>query len=175
MPKAGQPAGRREVSSPSLVAVALGHAWEWSQAVQLQLERFRRSGRVSDAYLLVIALRNVLRAAQLAREELVTVVGRAALDQAITTFEETLPGVKSARDALEHFDAYARGRGGTGKDRGTLGPYPVTVAGSGDRDESGWPGRLVLHIGPHPVDLTTASQAAAALVHAIHLAARAEE
>ncbi len=163
------------MSSQSLLAVALGHAWESSQAVRLQLERFRGSGRVSDAYLLVIALRNVLRAARLAREELITDAGRAALDQAITTFEETLPGVQSARDVLEHFDEYARGRGGIGEDRGTLGPYPVTIAGSGDRDEGGWPERLVLHIGPHPVDLTAAPQAAAALVHAIHLAARAEE
>ncbi len=98
--------------------------------VRLQLERFRGSGRVSDAYLLVIALRNVLRAARLAREELITDAGRAALDQAITAFEETLPGVQSARDVLEHFDEYARGRGGPGKER-TLGPYPSPSLGAG--------------------------------------------
>ncbi len=106
--------------------------WErWSARNAEGELRFRRSGRVSDAYLLVIALRNVLRAARLARKEFVTDAGRVALDQVITAFEETLPGVKSARDVPEHFDGYARGRGGI--EERTLGPirhWATAVASS---------------------------------------------
>ena len=159
---------------PSLPAIALGHAWEWSRAAGLQLERFRKSGTVSDAYLLVIAVRNVLRAGRLARDELHTDSARAVLDQALAEFEAALPGAKNARDVLEHFDDYARGRGGRGRGAG-FGPYRIRLSGSEERNESGWPMRIVLHVGPHPVDLTAAPHAAAALVHKMYQALQAED
>lgn len=161
----------------SLPAVALGHAWEWSRVVAVQMERFLRTGSVADTYLLVLALRNVLRAAELARDHaLSTEAGRESVDRAIAAFEQELPGVRSARDALEHFDEYARGRGGRPGGRGAQGPYFARIDGSGDADPAtGLPDQLVLRIGPHEVVLTTAPTASAALVHAVYEASRREE
>jgi hypothetical protein len=66
--------------------------------------------KATDAARMVLALRNVLRAANWAAADLGPQVG----DRAATVlreFDEAFPGVLNARDALEHFDEYAVGTG----------------------------------------------------------------
>ncbi len=66
-----------------------------------------------DALLLLVALRNVRRAAELVieTESLTKLDARQILADALARFDATLPGVKAARDVVEHLDEYAIGVG----------------------------------------------------------------
>jgi hypothetical protein len=97
---------------------ALAKLATWEHAVRNQADRVLGAAPEShldvsvqaDGYLLVLALRNVLRAAKL-----VFVVSPAsthpAVSAAIAAFEAKVAGAKDARDVLEHFDEYSRGKG----------------------------------------------------------------
>ena len=63
----------------------------------------------ADAALMVLALRNVLRAADWAATVLKPDVPDLA--KVLDEFSTLLPGLVNARNALEHFDEYAVGRG----------------------------------------------------------------
>jgi hypothetical protein len=97
---------------------ALAHLATWEHAVRNQANRVLGAAPDShlgvnikaDGYLLVLALRNVLRAAKLV---LVVAPPSAirAISAAISAFEADVAGAKDARDVLEHFDEYLRGKG----------------------------------------------------------------
>jgi hypothetical protein len=63
-----------------------------------------------DTCLFAIALRNFLRAAELMQAVADERHAR-PLGDALRRFYESAPDVKDIRDVLEHFDAYAQGRG----------------------------------------------------------------
>jgi hypothetical protein len=95
--------------------VALAIAWQWSIAVGAQAARVRDGaavGRIPDAYLLVLAVRHVRCAADMAMRYFTTAAGRDQLRNAVDNFDAELPGVKEIRDILERCDDYARGVGG---------------------------------------------------------------
>ncbi|MEQ7129471.1 hypothetical protein ABN034_33780 [Actinopolymorpha sp. B11F2] len=140
-----------------------------------------RHSEVPDAYLLVLALRNVRRAADMALRHLVTAKARDQLRAALDEFETRLPGAKEARDVIEHFDDYS---GGVGDQQQPA----IRQRDSRVPDEQlaqqyridfehvvNDPARSLLHVGPHIVDLTAAGRAASQLVHEMWLAAKTED
>jgi hypothetical protein len=97
----------------------------WEHAVRNQAnrvlsapsERHFDEGFKADGYLLVLELRNVLRAAKLVRT-LAPDPARPGISAAIAVFESRVAGAKNARDVLDHFDEYMRGRGNLQKASG---------------------------------------------------------
>ena len=90
----------------------------WAMAALTSAERVLRSDRSfgpwsvrsTDAALMLLALRNVERAAVWVADELRAEQG-SRVDNIVATFHSYLPGMVDARDALEHFDEYSRGKG----------------------------------------------------------------
>lgn len=101
-----------------------------------------RLTREADAALMVLALRNVFRAARWAAEELRSDVGDEA-DQILEQFTAHLPGLVDARDALEHFDDYAVGQGRL--QRSNPVPYDFELTMADDRP--------VVTVGPIRIDV----------------------
>ena len=163
--------------------IALTVAFQWSIAVRAQAERIRTGsgvGRFSDAYLLVLAVRNVRRAAEMASQHARTGDARDRIAEAIDNLDNELPGARAVRDVLEHFDEYSQGRGHLqqpGVKRGKRQPdedlasqYVINVEGA----ESD-PTALTIRVGDHSVDLAKSPRAAADLVHAVRAALAAEQ
>lgn len=101
----------------SQIDIAQTYVERWATAVVMQHRRIvdslysEKSGievsTLADVDLFIIALRNLLRAAHLAKEE-----SRSSdIARAIAEFEERLPPLTGIRDMVEHFDDYTRGRG----------------------------------------------------------------
>lgn len=134
----GKPASRRLEVMSTLVGVtddwlitehspnvALRLAYLWAMAVSAQARRIQHphnsSERVPDTYLLVIALRSVLRAAEMAKNSIPAPDTKREIQQAIGTFARAIVVTNSTtkpeqalvqvRDVLEHFDEYLCGTG----------------------------------------------------------------
>jgi hypothetical protein len=166
-------------------AIAVSEAQWWQRAVQLAVMRVRgkdddsiawHSSRQIDARQLVFALRQLLTAEQLEQAALKAlgidpVVGQ-ELTKARKKFEDALPGVKDMRDALMHFDEWARGTG--------LGPQKERrQAGEALRDVARFfwgfaydPSTDTVSLGPYSIDVAAADSAAKELSQAIFMAAR---
>jgi hypothetical protein len=97
-------------------AAAWTAAYMWSDVVARCADRVLDSTdlttveHMGEAATLTVALRNVRRAAEVARP-LATGQDRERIDAAIQAFEQGLPQAKDARDVLEHFDDYGAGTG----------------------------------------------------------------
>jgi hypothetical protein len=99
-------------------AIAVSQSWWAIQALLLFASQARSAvGHEQQIYAQQIfgQLRLLRLCADMQAKELerlgVSDVERDRLDVAIETFDKATPGVKSARDMLEHFDEYARGVG----------------------------------------------------------------
>lgn len=66
--------------------------------------------RRAESAMMLLALRNLVRATSWTAQGLPEDL-RAEVHKIITRFHDYLPGVVNARDALEHFDEYAMGKG----------------------------------------------------------------
>lgn len=103
-----------EEKNPYRIPVELsGHAWVWRRAVALQAERVYEplagADRFVDAYLLVIAIRQVYASAPAMNKG---VKGTDQLLQSATdNFLKDHPSAKDVRDVLIHFDQYQVGEG----------------------------------------------------------------
>jgi hypothetical protein len=163
----------------NLPAVALSDGWYWYLAVAVQAERVLSGSegdvrRRADALLLVLALRQVVRAAELARAT-GSERGSAILTDALERFDSLLPGARSARDALEHFDDYLRGVGDAQQ------PRVPRRARKPDEDLArAWRARFVategsyaVVVGDVTIDVAAARQAADHLLMAIQRAGNA--
>jgi hypothetical protein len=165
-------------------AIAVSQSQMWRDVVRLAVLRMREadgrqvgwfSSQQLDAHVLVMTLRQLLTAEQLeqaALEELGIDPGvGAALAAARMRFEAALPGIKNMRDALMHFDEWARGKG--------LGPQAMRrKAGDALRDiaREYWrfgydPAAGTVSFGPYVIDIDVAERAAAELCRAIYAAA----
>jgi hypothetical protein len=60
---------------------------------------------------LLVSLRNVHRAAEMARAHLIDHAAKEMITDALAAFDSQLPGLVHARDVVEHFDEYRVGRG----------------------------------------------------------------
>jgi hypothetical protein len=135
------------------------------------------SSRQIDARQLIVALWQLLMAEKLQQVALRALqIDRdvyADLSRARQRSEQAMPGIKHVRDALMHFDEWARGEGG--------GPQRKDVrAGKALRDVAGlyWgfsynPAADTITLGPYVIHVDTAVSAAAALADGIYQAARA--
>lgn len=152
--------------------IAITVAWQWSIATASQAERLSAGtglARIPDAYLLVLAVRNVRRAAQMAVRQARTSEARSRIDSAIQAFDAELPGVSEIRDVLEHFDEYSQGVGDRQQpklmrrlrlpDEALAEQYLIRLEGSSTNSAS-----LTIRIGSHRIDLARASDAATSLV-----------
>jgi hypothetical protein len=115
-----------------------------------------------DGAFAILALRNVLRAAEWSAWDLNNALDDFDVRPFIAEFKNEVPGLVNARDALEHFDEYAVGRGRLQK----------TVPGFYLFDLVLEDGRPVGKVGPLNIDLESAMDACRRL--AVHLLARAE-
>jgi hypothetical protein len=121
---------------------------EWSDA-GLPPTRLTRE---IDAAQMLLALRNTLRAAEWLTKNRQHLVGdETAL---IANFKGMIPNVVSARDALEHFDAYAEGRGY--QQWSWSGRYRFELSGEG--------AEAAVTVGPHSINVQRAREACHKLV-----------
>jgi hypothetical protein len=165
------------------VNVGLTTAWQWSVAVHAQAERVANGSgarRVPDAYLLVLAVRNVRRAAEMVKNTVRTTGASVQMSAALERFDNALPGITKIRDVLEHFDDYARGVGNDqqpGVKKGQRVPDEQLAMSYTINFESVSPDprQFRIRIGTHVVELTQAPLAARNLVRDIHSTLTAEE
>ena len=168
-------------------SIASSEAQWWMRAAKLAILRLRddaedlRVGfgsRQIDARQLVIALNQLLVAAQMEHDAL-TEVGLGAtvgseLLAARERFKRALPGIKDMRDGLIHFEDWSRGRGRFGPQRADCenGVTEREVArryrGFGYDPRAG-----TVSFGPYVIAIEAADNAAAELASATYLAARA--
>lgn len=116
---------------------ALAYVHAWRHAVHLQALRILSSGtgmpdgpvsKQVDSYLFVVALRDFLRAVDLAKRLVSEEPGR-DLESAVRRFDGAVPHIRTLRDVLEHFDNYAQGTGFIQEsDRKRTGRHPFPVA-----------------------------------------------
>ncbi|MEW6475335.1 MAG: hypothetical protein AB1679_24025 [Actinomycetota bacterium] len=89
-----------------------GQVLKWAEAIDLQRQCIlapsaTTMNAIVDANLMLLALRNLVRAAEAAachtKDQRIT--------DAVDTFKASLPGIVDMRDVVEHFDAYLDGKG----------------------------------------------------------------
>jgi len=146
---------------------AATHAYLYASAVKFQVEGLladdprempagfadlRSAARQAQAMLLVLALRNVLRAAEMALQY-ADQAERPHLESALARFKAAFPEVMTARNMLEHFDDYLTGSGRA--------PHLYDVEFERAK------GRYLIHVGPATID------ASIALDEARHLSSNA--
>jgi hypothetical protein len=143
---------------PRLLNTARGHAYIWAEAVDATANRILANQDVTsvatgDAALLAVAVRNVLRAAELA-QKVTTGAEAAKFAAAIAKFRQVLPDAEDLRDILNHFDRYEIGQGQLQKQArqtgGTTEYYRISL----DRDT------FVLEVGSLTIDVRKAKEAA---------------
>jgi hypothetical protein len=121
-----------------LFETARGHAYIWAEAADAIANRILANQEVTsvatgDAALLIIAVRNVLRAAELA-QKVSTGAEEARIAAAIAKFRQELPDAEDMRDILDHFDRYEIGQGYLQRDARKSGGSTEFYRVSLDRD-----------------------------------------
>lgn len=164
-------------------AIAVSQSQLWRDVVRLTVLRIRDeddrrvgwSSRQLDAHVLVMTLRQLLTAEQLEQAALEVLgidpaVG-ASLAAARKRFEDDLPGIKDMRDALMHFDEWARGTGfGPQAKRRKAGDALRNIAR--DYWRFGYdPNTGTVSFGPYTIDIDVAERAANELCRSIYAAA----
>lgn len=78
-------------------------------AMRLQYQRLIRASPpvLADGFLFALALADLAKAARVAARR----TASPAIKSAVSDFEKAIPGAKDCRDLLEHWDAYAEGKG----------------------------------------------------------------
>lgn len=136
----------------------------WQRAVALQASRLTATPNQPlstldvqpDVLMMMVALRDFVRAAELVK----ALAQDAEVTDAVDKFVATIPGLKQARDVLEHFDDYLVGRGRNSEVK----KFRPRISSDGEASR--------LHVEPYVVNLTAADQAAAELMPklVLHLA-----
>ena len=132
-------------------ALAHGEGEFWLAAVRLQRDRLRDTSHCdeyivqADATFFALALRNLLRAAEM------TLTWTQKAKGPIGRFLKVVPKAKATRDMLEHFDAYLLGEGDLQKS-GRVDGYLVYFE---ETEES-----VKLHVGDWVLDVDVAATAA---------------
>lgn len=163
--------------------LALSQAWLWTKAAMVPAERLLNgpSSGLPDALLLLVALRNVHRAATMALRHMRNPEAKEHLTDAVAQFDAALPGLVQARDVVEHFDEYVLGDGniqkrlrreaasnGNDLSEAELAElYAPRLRGTGRHP--------LISIGPHTIDVTRAPDAASWLLARIYSAADIEQ
>jgi hypothetical protein len=158
--------------------LALSHAWLWAKASEVPAARLLGDGSgLPDALLLLVALRNVRRAADMAKKSLQRPAAQQILADALARFDERLPGVNAARDVIEHLDEYAVGEGLEQRRLRDATPtltHPELAARYALRLEGTYSAPIV-RVGPYSIEAINVPGAAGLLFKGIRGAAEAEE
>ena len=165
-----------ELQPPHNTALSL--AWLWAKASEVPAARLLGDGSgLSDALLLLVALRNVRRAAIMAKKSLRSPTAQQVLTDAVARFDEKLPGVKAARDVIEHLDEYAIGEGLEQKRLRDATPTltPSKLAALYALRLDGTYNEPTVRVGPYSIEATNVPGAAGLLFKGIREAAEAEE
>jgi hypothetical protein len=158
--------------------LASGQAWLWAKAAEIPAARLLGDGSgLPDAMLLLVALRNVRGAAVLAEGSLTQPRAKQLLADALARFDAALPGIKGARDVIEHLDEYAIGEGREQRSSHKATPsltaaelaaqYAPRLEGPYDRP--------VVRVGPYTVEADKVPGAAGLLFEGIRAASSAED
>jgi hypothetical protein len=157
---------------------ALGHAWLWAKASEVPAARLLGDGSgLPDALLLLVALRNVRRAAIMAEKSLQKPEAKQLLANALARFDAALPGVKAARDIIEHLDEYAIGEGREQEKLRKATPTLTTteLAAQYAPRLEGTYHEPIVRVGPYSIEAAKVPGAAGSLFEGIRAAARAED
>lgn len=167
-------------------AIAVSEAQWWLRSAILTSRRMRDgddprsvgfSSRQIDARHFVVALWQLLMAEELQRAALRALgIDRdvyAELSRSRQRFEKALPGIKHMRDALIHFDEWARGEGGGPQKKDVAAGTALRVVASTYWGFAYDPAKDTITLGPYVIEVETAIRAAAELTHDIYQAARA--
>ncbi|PSK66928.1 hypothetical protein B0E53_01090 [Micromonospora sp. MH33] len=163
---------------------ALAHAWLWANAVRLQAARVLAAEgdltHLPEAFMLLVALRDVRRAAKMALSSMQVPAAKDQLSEALADFDRALPGIVEARDAVEHFDEYSLGVGRAQRSRMKTDPHLSQYQLAEEYAvRFGWADAEQLHphlaVGPHTIAISAAADAASLLVDEIWAAAKTEE
>lgn len=158
--------------------LALGHAWLWAKASEIPAARLLGDDfGLPDALLLLVALRNVRRAAIMAKKSLHTPEAQQLHGDALTKFDAALPGVKGARDIIEHLDEYAMGKGWEQEKLRKATPT-LTAAELAARYAPHLEGTYsapIVRVGPYSIEAAKVPGAAGSLFQGILAAAEAED
>jgi hypothetical protein len=152
-------------------AIALSET-QWSLwTVQLCALRIHEGGdpeRQIDARQFVAALRRIERFAMMEQDACRQVAPEAAhvLGQAIEVFATAVPGARHARDVLEHYDAYAVGKGHRQASAASDLARQYSRFGYDPRTDQ-------IQIGPYQINVTDAVTHARQLTAAVHTAVQA--
>jgi hypothetical protein len=162
----GKTKRRREKPTPTRVPKATelsGLIWRWWVGIKLQAERISvlpiGADEDAEVWFFAVALRNLLRAVELAQRS----TGKPEIAAALEHFNSVVPDAKEVRDLLEHFDDYALGIGK--KQRADarravdeaavyVKSYSLTLGRTSGSD------RITMHIGGFMLDSALAVQAA---------------
>ncbi|MBB2948135.1 hypothetical protein FB565_007906 [Actinoplanes lutulentus] len=159
-------------------SLALGHAWLWAKACEVPAARLLGDGfGLPDALLLLVALRNVRRAAELAGKSLTKPEAQQHLADALSKFDAALPGLKEARDVIEHLDEYAIGVGTEQKKLQAATPSLTTaeLAARYALRLEGTYNEPIVRVGPHSIEAIKVPGAAGWLFEGIRAAVYAEQ
>jgi hypothetical protein len=168
-------------------AIAVSEAQWWLRSAMLTSRRMRdgddprsagfSSSRQIDARQLVVALWQLLMAEKLQQAALralgIDQAVYAELSRSRQRFEKALPGIKYMRDALMHFDEWARGKGGGPQKKDVAAGTALRVVASTYWGFAYDPAKDTITLGPYVIEVETAIRAAAELTHDIYQAARA--
>lgn len=162
----------------------MAHAWSWAVAVRAQATRIVEGcgtfQEVPDAMMMIGAIRNVRRAADMALNHLRTDPARTQLQEALDDFDAALPGVNNARNVIEHFDEYSRGIGRLQQPAVSVYQRAANEQYAQDyriqiEHVDNDPNHPQIRIGPYVIDLADAGVAASRLVHEIWAANMTDE
>ena len=156
--------------------IALNQAWLWMKAVEGPTARLLGDGSgLPDALLLLVALRNVKRAAVMSQKSLQQPGAVQILTDALAAFDEALPGLKDARDVIEHFDEYTVGASPRQQRNGPPGATEAELASFYETKLDGPYNRPTVRVGSLAIEVAKVPAAAALLFRGIWEAADAED
>jgi hypothetical protein len=158
--------------------LALGHAWLWAKASEVPATRLLGDGSgLPDALLLLVALRNVRRAATMAKGSLKRPEAQQLIADALAKFDAALPDVKKARDVIEHLDKYAIGEGWEQQELQKATPTltPAQLAARYAPRLEGTYNAPIVRVGPYSIEAVKVPGAAGSLFVGIRAAAKAED
>jgi hypothetical protein len=151
----------------------------WTKAVFVPAERLlsEETSGLPDAFLLVVALRNVHRAGAMAAKSLTRPQARQLLADALQEFDAAVPGLVEARDVIEHFDEYTVGQGReqVKLTKGGSQLSPAALAEQFAPRLEGPVGGWAVRVGKHLIEVAKVPDAATRLLAAIRAAAEAED
>ena len=164
----------------------MSEAQWWERTAQLALRRLGDpdddriswfSSRQIDARQLIFALCQLLTAERLQQAALEDLdmdqSVRDGLDVARHAFEHALPGIKHMRDALVHFEDWARGKGRGPQKQRVLAGTPLREAAAEFWGFEYDPMAGTITLGPYIISVAAIESAAVELAQAIYVAAQA--